>query len=138
VIGARAIGMDMPAVVNPGPVAARITFFAPVSLLFFFAVLVILGSVRGINLHPMNYFSWPPGVSRFSFSLLPGGFDPHDGGVPHGGSGFPGACDRLPLEGSRRQVRPPLRRGATGLHGPVQLQLLLRGLTGITITVGRL
>ena len=28
---------------NPGPLAARITFFAPVSLLFFLAVMVILG-----------------------------------------------------------------------------------------------
>jgi len=35
-IGARPIGMAMPKVLNPGPTAARITFFAPVSLLFFF------------------------------------------------------------------------------------------------------
>ncbi|MEI6033228.1 MAG: hypothetical protein WCS65_02960 [Verrucomicrobiae bacterium] len=27
-IGARAIGMDMPNVLNPGPTAAKITFFA--------------------------------------------------------------------------------------------------------------
>ena len=43
VIGANAIAMDMPAVTNPGAVAGRMTFFAPVSLLFFFAVLVIVG-----------------------------------------------------------------------------------------------
>lgn len=67
-IGARSIGMDMPAVVNPGPVAARITFFAPVSLLFFFAVLVILGMARGVNLHPMNYFFLAAGC--FAFQLL--------------------------------------------------------------------
>ena len=30
----------MPNVLNAGPVAARISFFAPVSLLFFFAVLL--------------------------------------------------------------------------------------------------
>ena len=42
VIGANAIAMDMPAVTNPGYVAGRMTFFAPVSLLFFFAVLVIV------------------------------------------------------------------------------------------------
>lgn len=68
VIGAQAIGMDMPAVVNPGPVAARITFFAPVSLLFFFSVLVILGMVRGVDLHPMNYFFLAAGC--FAFQLL--------------------------------------------------------------------
>lgn len=68
VIGARSIGMDMPAVVNPGPVAARITFFAPVSLLFFFAVLVIFEMVRGVDLHPMNYFFLAAGC--FAFQLL--------------------------------------------------------------------
>jgi hypothetical protein len=68
VIGAHAIGMDMPAVVNPGPVAARITFFAPVSLLFFFTVLLMLGMVRGIHLHPMNYFFLAAGY--FAFQLL--------------------------------------------------------------------
>ncbi len=68
VIGAQAIGMAMPAVLNPGPVAARITFFAPVSLLFFFTVVLILGAVRGVDLHPMNYFFFAAGF--FAFQLL--------------------------------------------------------------------
>ncbi len=68
VIGAQAIGMDMPNVLNPGPVAARITFFAPVSLLFFFAVLLLMTTVRGVNLHPMNYFFLAAGF--FAFQLL--------------------------------------------------------------------
>lgn len=68
VIGARSIAMEMPSVTNPGPVAARITFFAPVSLVFFFSVLVILGSIRGVNLHPMNYFLLAAGC--FAFQLL--------------------------------------------------------------------
>jgi hypothetical protein len=68
VIGAQAIGMDMPSVLNPGPVAARISFFAPVSLLFFFAVLLIAATVLGVNLHPMNYFFLAAGC--FSFQLL--------------------------------------------------------------------
>ena len=38
--------MDPPDRLNPGPLAARITFFAPVSLLFFFTVMVILGVLR--------------------------------------------------------------------------------------------
>jgi hypothetical protein len=50
------VGIDMPNKLNPGPVAARITFFAPVSLLFFFAVMVVLGVLSGRSLHPMNYF----------------------------------------------------------------------------------
>ena len=49
------IGMDLPDRLNPGPLAARITWFAPVGLLFFLTVMVILGVLRGHNLHPMNY-----------------------------------------------------------------------------------
>ncbi len=67
-IGVQSIAMDMPKVLNAGPVASRITFFAPVSLLFFFAVLLILGSISGINLHPMNYFFLSAGC--FAFQLL--------------------------------------------------------------------
>ncbi len=68
VIGAKPIGMDMPKALNAGPVAVRISFFAPVSLLFFFAVLLILGGVTGVNLHPMNYFFLAAGC--FAFQLL--------------------------------------------------------------------
>lgn len=67
-IGARAIGMDMPKVLNPGPTAARITFFAPISLLFFFAVLVIICLMQQVDLHPMNFFFL--GAGCFAFQLL--------------------------------------------------------------------
>lgn len=56
VIAAPGIGMSMPDVLNAGPITSRITFFAPVSLLFFLTVLVLTGIERGTNLHPMNYF----------------------------------------------------------------------------------
>jgi hypothetical protein len=68
VIGANAIAMEMPAVTNPGAVAARMTFFAPVSLLFFFAVLVIVALRYRSDLHPMNYFFLAAGC--FAFQLL--------------------------------------------------------------------
>ncbi|SRR5579862_126924 len=68
VINAQAIGMNMPAVLNPGPVASRITFFSPVSLLFFFAVLVVVCALQGVSLHPMNYFFLAAGC--FAFQLL--------------------------------------------------------------------
>ncbi|MBK1854552.1 inner membrane CreD family protein [Verrucomicrobiaceae bacterium 5K15] len=68
VIHPQDVGMDMPKVLNPGPVAARMSFFAPVSLLFFFAVLLILGAVKGIHLHPMNYFFLAAGF--FAFQIL--------------------------------------------------------------------
>jgi Inner membrane protein CreD len=62
------IGMDAPNRLNPGPLAARITFFAPVGLLFFFTVMVILGMIRGRSLHPMNYFFLA--AAFFAFHLL--------------------------------------------------------------------
>lgn len=68
VLSAPGIGMDMPKVLNAGPVAARISFFAPVSLVFFFTVLLIVGMLRGVNLHPMNYFMLAAGC--FAFQLL--------------------------------------------------------------------
>ena len=62
------IGMDLPNRINPGPLAARITWFAPVSLLFFVAVMVILGVLREQSLHPMHYAFISAGF--FSFHLL--------------------------------------------------------------------
>ena len=67
-IGARAISMDMPKVLNPGPVASRITFFAPVSLVFFFSVLVVICLMQRVDLHPMNFFFLAAGC--FAFQLL--------------------------------------------------------------------
>jgi len=62
------LGMDTPNRLNPGPLAARITFFAPVGLLFFVTVQVILGVIRGRSLHPMNYFFLA--AAFFAFHLL--------------------------------------------------------------------
>ena len=62
------IGVVLPAKLNPGPVASRISFFAPVSLLFFFSVVVILGVVRKRSMHPMNYVFLA--ASFFAFHLL--------------------------------------------------------------------
>jgi hypothetical protein len=62
------IGLDPPDRLNPGPFAARVTFFAPVALLFFMTVLVILGMVRGPALHPMHWFFLS--AAFFAFHLL--------------------------------------------------------------------
>ncbi len=64
----RHVGMDMPEQVNAGPMVARITYFAPIGLLFYVAVLVILGLMRDENLHPMHYFFVCGGF--FAFHLL--------------------------------------------------------------------
>jgi hypothetical protein len=62
------IGMDMPQKLQPGPLAGEIAFFAPVSLLFFFAIMFIIVTIRGIDLHPMNYAFLA--AAFFSFHLL--------------------------------------------------------------------
>jgi len=62
------IGMVMPEPLQPGPLAQRITFWAPLSLLFYFFVLFILTTIRRIDLHPMNYFFL--GAAFFAFHLL--------------------------------------------------------------------
>jgi Inner membrane protein CreD len=64
----QVVGLDLPDRTNPGPLAARITFFAPVSLLFFTSVLVILGILDDENLHPMNYAFLS--AAFFAFHLL--------------------------------------------------------------------
>lgn len=68
VVTGHAIGMAMPARVQPGQLAASLSFSAPISLLFFFVLLLVLGRLRGLDLHPMNYLFI--GAAFFSFHLL--------------------------------------------------------------------
>ncbi len=62
------IAMVMPEKLQPGPLAGRISLFAPVSLFFFFFIMLIITTMRRIELHPMNYFFLA--AAFFSFHLL--------------------------------------------------------------------
>lgn len=62
------IGVEMPKLLNPGPLASKVTFFAPLSLLFFFFVVAILSFVRKREMHPMHYLLL--GCAFFAFHLL--------------------------------------------------------------------
>ncbi len=62
------IGMTMPEKLQPGPLAGQISYFAPVSLFFFFFLMFILTTLRNIELHPMNYFFLA--AAFFAFHLL--------------------------------------------------------------------
>jgi inner membrane protein involved in colicin E2 resistance len=62
------IAMVMPEKLQPGPLAGKISFFAPVSLFFFFFLMFIITTMRGIELHPMNYFFLA--AAFFAFHLL--------------------------------------------------------------------
>ena len=67
-ISSAPVALSMPEELNPGPLASRITFFAPVSLLFFFFVVAVLATVQQKQLHPMHYFMI--GCAFFAFHLL--------------------------------------------------------------------
>ena len=62
------IAMVMPEKLQPGPLAGEISLFAPVSLFFFFFLMFTITLMRGIDLHPMNYFFLA--AAFFSFHLL--------------------------------------------------------------------
>jgi hypothetical protein len=67
-VASSPIGIDLPERINPGPLAAKITFFAPISLLFFFFVVAILAHARKVELHAMHYFFLA--CAFFAFHLL--------------------------------------------------------------------
>jgi len=67
-ISGYSLGMVMPAKINPGPLASSISYFAPVSLLFFFTFIFIVSTLKDIRMHPMNYFFLA--AAFFAFHLL--------------------------------------------------------------------
>lgn len=67
-IAQSSIGVELPQKVNPGPLASRITFFAPVGLLFFFFVVAIFAAAQKREIHPLNYLFF--GCAFFAYHLL--------------------------------------------------------------------
>ena len=64
----QTMGIEMPARTNAGPIAARMSFFAPVSLAFFFTVLFTVVVLKKLPLHPMHYLFISAGF--FAFHVL--------------------------------------------------------------------
>jgi inner membrane protein involved in colicin E2 resistance len=62
------IAITMPEKLQPGPLASQIAAFAPVSLFFFIVVLLTIGVVKGVEIHPMHFFFLA--ASFFAFHLL--------------------------------------------------------------------
>jgi len=65
---AQFMGIAMPSRTNAGPIAARMSFFAPVSCLLFFSVLLTLAAIEKVSLHPMHYLFIAAGF--FAFHVL--------------------------------------------------------------------
>jgi hypothetical protein len=69
------IGLIVPNKLNPGDIVSRVTFFAPVSLFFFFLVLFVIAIRYSIALHPMHFFFLA--ATFFSFHLMYSYFSDH-------------------------------------------------------------
>ncbi|MBA3685130.1 MAG: inner membrane CreD family protein [Planctomycetes bacterium] len=63
------IGVIVPERLNPGPLASRITWFAPVCLGFFFVLIATLSVVQRIDVHPMHYLFIASGFAAFHVLL---------------------------------------------------------------------
>ncbi len=62
------VAISMPEKLNPGPLSARMSFFAPVCLIFFFVLITAISILRSVNIHPMHYLFVTAGF--FAFHLL--------------------------------------------------------------------
>lgn len=62
------IGVVLPEKLQPGPLAGRISYFAPLLLLFFFFLMFVMTKMKNIHLHPVHYFFLA--TSFFAFHLL--------------------------------------------------------------------
>jgi hypothetical protein len=132
------VGVDLPNLLNPGPLAARITMFAPVSLLFFLAVMVILGVLQRRSLHPMNYAFLS--AAFFAFHLLLAYLADHVD--IHVAFAVASAVSILLVVSYLRIVAGPAFGGVRA--GVAQLVFLVlfsyafffEGYTGLTVTIG--
>jgi hypothetical protein len=138
IVGTQTIGLELPQLLNPGPLAAQITFFAPVSLLFFFFVTAILLAAEGRSIHPMHYFL--VGCAFFAFHLLFAYLIDH---VAVGASFAAASAVAVVLVVSYARLFVGWRTAALKLVVPQLVFLVLfswtffwKGFTGLAITVG--
>jgi inner membrane protein involved in colicin E2 resistance len=132
------IAMVMPERLQPGPLAGEIALFAPVSLFFFFFILLVITTMRGLDLHPMNYFFLAAAFFAFHLLLayLVDLIDLHVAFVI-------ASAVSVFLVVSYLRIVAGLRFAALEAGGAQLIYLVLfsyafffQGLTGITVTVG--
>jgi len=137
-VGTKAIGIAMPQRLNPGPLAARITFFAPVGLLFFFFLNATLLAARRRSIHPMNWFLFA--CAFFAFHLLFAYLIDH---LEVGLAFALASVVALALSVSYARLFVGWRTAALQVGGSQLVYLILfsftffwQGFTGLSITVG--
>ena len=67
-ITGKNIGLIIPNKLTPGYITSRVAFFAPIPLLFFFIVLLMISTVTKQDIHAMHFFFLA--LSFFSFHLM--------------------------------------------------------------------
>lgn len=132
------VGIEMPKRLNPGPTAARIAFFAPVSLGFFFFLVMIVAVLRGIRIHPVNYFFLA--CAFFAFHLLLAYLVDHLS-LPLAFALCSAVSVALVVSYMRLVVGPRFAFVEVGLAQLVYLvgfsaAFFVAGFTGLTVTVG--
>lgn len=137
VISARGIGMSMPKVLNPGPVAMQIALWAPLSLAVFFLVLVITSLMNRVELHPMNYLLMAAGFFAFPllFAYLVDVVNVHLSFAVSAAASVMLVCGylRLVAGGTLFKVALPTQLFYLVLFS---YSFFLKGLTGLTLTIG--
>jgi len=62
------VAIALPEKLNPGPLTARMSFFGPVCLVFFFVLVGAIAILKQVPIHPMHYLFVTAGF--FAFNLL--------------------------------------------------------------------
>jgi inner membrane protein involved in colicin E2 resistance len=68
VLTGQAMGLVMPARIQPGDLASELAHSAPISLMFFFLVIFVIAVLRRLDIHPINYLCLAGAF--FAFHLL--------------------------------------------------------------------
>lgn len=67
-ITGHGMGMQLPAMIQPGELSTALTFSAPISLMFFFIMLFVVATLKKLEIHPINYLFLA--AAFFAFHLL--------------------------------------------------------------------
>ena len=131
------IGITMPERINPGPLAARMSFFAPVCLLFFFVLISTICILRGIDIHPMHYLFVNAGFFAFHlvFAYLVDLIDVH---LAFGAAAVTSVTLVVSYLAAALGRRFPWRAAALGQIFYLVVfyySFFLQGMTGITVTI---
>ena len=136
-ISAPGISLEMPRELNAGPVAAQISFYAPLSLLLFFVVIIIAATSRGVALHPVNYFFLAAGFFAFPllFSYMLDVVPVHFSFVIAAGASLLLVCGYLRAAAGDFLFRVAIVAQAAYMV-LFSYSFFFKGLTGLTLTVG--